>query len=82
MEILIAAINKLKCKFSDEMEENLCVENYGISSCDEDGIKICGSLKLRIIFLENIKYLCLSVSQLNQIENGDYRVCCIKKNHC
>lgn len=57
------------------MEEKLIVNHYGIKSCTTDITK-CDNIRLKLIFLSNIKYLPLSQNQLDLIEAGNYAVCC------
>ena len=78
MEILAATVSNLKCSIAQSIEEDMLVQNYGISLC-KDNIRSCISSKLNLIFLENIKYLGLNKNQLLGIKSGDYKVCLNKK---
>ncbi len=75
MEILAAATSDLKCKFAGMMQEQLMVNHYGIMP-SKNIITQCDDIRLKIIFISNIKYLPLSQNQLDLIEAGDYAVCC------
>ena len=73
MEILQAVVNKLKCKFTDFIEQEYIVKNYGIKSCIDNTIKSFNSNKLEIIFLSNIGYVCINENQLRKIKSGNYK---------
>lgn len=79
MEILQVAVNKLKCRFSEMIEEEYIVENYGIKSCTNHFLKPFDNIKLELIFLSNIEYICLSEDQLRKIKSGNYKNLFFKK---
>jgi len=73
MEILPTVVNKLRVKFSELIEDIYISRNYGIKSCDDNTIKSYNNIKLELIFLTNVEYVCLTNKQLFKIQNSGYK---------
>ena len=73
METLQTVVNKLKVDFTEKIENDIIVDNYGIKSCVSDGFKSFNFKKLEIIFLSNLCYLNLKQNQINKILVGNYK---------
>lgn len=81
MEILQVAVNKLKCNFLDVIEDNYISQNYGINSCKNYTIKTFNSIKLELIFVSNLQYVCLNDKQLLKVKSGNYKNLFTRKAH-
>jgi DNA-binding HxlR family transcriptional regulator len=73
MATLQTAVNKLKCRFSEHIENDYIVANYGLKSCKDNILNTLNNLKLQIIFLDNLAYIPLTVDQLRRIVTGNYK---------
>ena len=73
MKILQVAVNKLKCNFAEMISNDYIVKNYGIKSCATHILKPFENIKLELIFLANIEYVCLTDDQLRKVKAGNYR---------
>jgi hypothetical protein len=78
MEILQVAVSKLKIKFSELVDAIYSFKNYGIKSCNNNISKSYNSVKLELIFLMNVEYVCLTDEQLFKIQNNSFK-CLFKK---
>lgn len=73
MGILQTAVNKIKCEFTDFIEQDYISQNYGIKSCHRNGIRSFETIKLEAIFLSNLCYIPLKENQLRKIKAGNYK---------
>lgn len=73
MEILQVVANKLKCRFSDLVQDMYIKDNYGIKSCKDNTIQSFDSVKLELIFISNLKYVCLNARQLQKVKAQNYK---------
>lgn len=73
MEILQAAASKLKTRFAEIIEQDYISQNYGIKSCLGKNIKSFNSLKLELLFVDNLRYVCLNEKQLQKVKTGNYK---------
>ena len=81
MEILKVAVSKLKCKFSEFVRDKYIVENYGIKSCKDNILKPFENIKLELIFLSNLGYICINDKQLQKIKSGNYKNLFIRNSY-
>lgn len=80
METLQVAVNNIKNKFTDLIQEIYVTRNYGLKSCNDNIIKSYNSTKLELIFLSNIGYVCLTQKQLLKIKAGSFKNLFVKTN--
>lgn len=79
MEILQVAASKLKCKFAETISGEYVYKNYGIKSCGKHIFKPFDNIKLELIFISNIEYVCLNQNQLMKIKAGNYKNLFVRK---
>lgn len=73
MGILQVAVNNIKCKFSSLIEDSYIQNNYGIKLCKNFSIKDFNSVKLELIFLDNLNFINLNQKQISKIASGNYK---------
>lgn len=73
MEILQVAVNNLRSKFSNLVSEEYINKNYGLKPCNDIVIKSFNSIKLELIFVSNLEYVCLNQNQLAKVKAGNYK---------
>lgn len=80
MEILKDVVSKIKSEFTNRINQNYMVKNYGVD-CNIKNIRSFESIKLELIFLSNINYICLNDNQIKKIKSRNYKNL-LKKDDC
>jgi hypothetical protein len=68
-----AAVDNIKKQLAEMQIDKLYSEQYAIQTCNVNKFKTDNSLQIELLFLDNLEYIPLTLTQTKKILTGNYK---------